>query len=79
MGFSFVLMNALQGAGDTVPTMIISIVTTWLITIPLAYFLPKFTDWGAYSIRWAMSLSMVVAAIANPIYFRTGKWKLKKV
>jgi len=29
MGFMFVLMACLQSAGDTMPTMIISIVTTW--------------------------------------------------
>ena len=40
MGFQFVLMNCLQGAGDTIPTMVIGIFTTWVITIPLAYFLP---------------------------------------
>lgn len=79
IGFMFVLMNCLQGAGDTVPMMIISIITTWLITIPLAYFLPKYTNWGVYSIRWAMTASMVAGGVANLIYFRTGKWKTRKV
>jgi putative MATE family efflux protein len=79
IGFNFVLMQALQGAGDTVPTMIISIVTTWLITMPLAYFLPKVTDWGFIGICWAMALSVVAGAVANVIYFRTGKWKIRRV
>lgn len=79
MPFMFVLMNILQSAGDTVPTMIISIVTTWLITIPLAYFLPKYTTWGIYSIRWAMVASAVVGGLANTIYFRMGKWKTRRV
>ncbi|MDD5288643.1 MAG: MATE family efflux transporter [Dehalococcoidales bacterium] len=79
VGFMFVLMNCLQGAGDTVPMMIISIITTWLITIPLAYYLPKYTDWGVYGIRWAMTASMLVAGVANIIYFRTGKWKTRRV
>lgn len=79
MGFQFVLMNCLQGAGDTVPTMIISIITTWLITIPGAYLLPKYTDWGAVGIRWAMTASVIVGAAANIVYFRTGKWKTRRV
>jgi Na+-driven multidrug efflux pump len=79
MGFMFVLMNTLQGAGDTVPTMVISIVTMWGVTLPLAYFLPRVTDWGVYGIRWAMTASTVVGAIANIIYFRTGKWKTRRV
>ncbi len=79
VGFMMVLMNATQGAGDTVPMMIISIVTTWVITIPLAYFLPKWTDWGVYGIRWAMTGSMIIGGLANTIYFRTGKWKTRRV
>jgi putative MATE family efflux protein len=79
MGFMFVLMNSLQGAGDTLPTMVISIITTWAITIPLAYFLPKYTSWGATGIRWAMTTSMVTGALANIIYFRTGRWKTRRV
>lgn len=79
MGFQSVLMNCLQGAGDTIPTMIISIITTWLITIPLAYFLPKYTEWGVISIRWAISASAVMGALANIIYFRMGRWKTRRV
>jgi putative MATE family efflux protein len=79
IGFQFVLMNSLQGAGDTMPTMIISIITTWVITIPLAYFLPRYTSFGVISIRWAMTASTVVGALANVMYFRTGKWKTRRV
>jgi putative MATE family efflux protein len=79
MGFFFVLMNALQSAGDTITTMIISLISIWGITMPLAYFLPKYTNWGVYGIRWAMSASMIVGALGNLIYFRTGRWKYRKV
>ena len=79
MGFTFVMMNSLQGAGDTVPTMVINVTTTWLITIPFAYFLPKYTNWGAISIRWAITASSMISAAANVIYFRTGKWKTRRV
>ncbi|OGN88453.1 MAG: hypothetical protein A2Z74_07625 [Chloroflexi bacterium RBG_13_46_9] len=79
VGFMMVLMNAIQGAGDTVPMMVISIVTTWLITIPFAFFLPRWTDWGVYGVRWAMTASMLIGAVANIIYFRTGRWKTKSV
>jgi putative MATE family efflux protein len=79
MGFMFVMMNSLQGAGDTMPTMIISVVTNWVLTIPLAYFLPKYTDWGVTGIRWVMSASVIFGALANIIYFRTGRWKTRRI
>jgi putative MATE family efflux protein len=79
MGFMFVLMNSLQSAGDTVPPMVINIITTWLVTMPLAYFLPRYTSWGVLGIRWAMSASIIVGAVGNIIYFRTGRWKTRGV
>jgi len=79
MGFGFVLMSCLQSAGDTIPVMIISIATTWLVTILPAYLLPKYTSLGVVGVRWAMSGTMVVTAIANVIYFRTGRWKTRRV
>jgi putative MATE family efflux protein len=79
MGFMYVLMSCIQGAGDTLPMMIISIVTTWLITVPLAYYLPKYTSFGVAGIRWAITASGLTCAAINLIYFRSGRWKTKKV
>jgi Na+-driven multidrug efflux pump len=79
LGIGSVLMSSLQGAGDTIPTMIISITTVWLITIPLAYYFHLQEGWGIYGIRWAMTASTVASALANFIYFRTGKWKTRMV
>jgi putative MATE family efflux protein len=79
LGFGSVLMSSIQGAGDTVPTMVISIVTVWVITMPLAYYFHLQAGWGIYGIRWAMTASTVAGAVANLIYFRTGKWKTRRV
>ncbi len=79
MGFMASLMNALSGAGDTVPPMVISLIMSWGITIPLAHFLPQATDLGVYGIRWAMVAGMASGAVAFLMYFRTGRWKRKSV
>lgn len=78
MPFMFVLMNVLQSAGDTIPPMIISIITTWAVTIPLAWLLPH-AGMGVFGIRWAMVISAAAGAIAFIIYFRTGQWKTRRV
>ena len=79
IGFMVVLMSALQGAGDTMPGMLINMVIMWLVSLPLAYFLPKVTDIGVYGVRWAMVAGMAVGTAAFIIYFRTGRWKRKRV
>jgi Na+-driven multidrug efflux pump len=61
------------------PTMIVTVVSVWVVVLPMAYFLPKITGLGVYGIRWAMVSEMVVQAIIFIIYFRTGRWKRKKV
>ncbi len=79
MGFMFVLMNCLQSAGDTVYPMIISIVTTWIITVLPCYLLSEFTSTSIIGIRWVLSANVFAGGLANIIYFRTGKWKTKRV
>ncbi|HEY91209.1 MAG TPA: MATE family efflux transporter [Dehalococcoidia bacterium] len=74
-----VFMSALSGAGDTLPPMIISTITIWVIQLPMAYFLPIYTDIGVYGVRWAIVAGMVVGAIGYTAYFRTGRWKRRHV
>lgn len=78
-GFIICLQNSISGSGDTMPPMVISILTTWTILLPAAFLLPRFTDLGVYGIRWAIVLSLTFGAIAYIIYFRLGRWKNKKV
>jgi putative MATE family efflux protein len=78
-GFSSALQQSIAGAGDTLPPMVVAVVTTWVIQIPLAYILPRVTDLGANGVRWAMVIPIVIGAIVYSIYFRSGRWKRKKV
>jgi Na+-driven multidrug efflux pump len=79
MGFTSTLMSVLSGAGDTVPPMIFSLITAWGVQLPLAFFLPKVGDLGVFGVRWAMSAGFMVGAVLFLVYFRTGRWKRKKV
>ena len=78
-GLLFVFMQSLMGAGDTLPPMIVGVAIFWAIVMPLAYFLPGVTGLGVYGIRWAMVAEMVAGSAILTIYFRSGRWKRKKV
>ncbi|MGD9118771.1 MAG: MATE family efflux transporter, partial [Dehalococcoidia bacterium] len=58
-----VLQYCITGAGDTVPTMVASVVMIWVIQLPLAFLLPKINDLGVYGIRWALVAGTLAGAV----------------
>ncbi len=79
MGSANVLQNCLNGVGDTVSTMIVVLVSTFVIQIPLAFVLSKHTGLGVYGTRWAIAIGTVAMAAIYAVYFRMGYWKRRKV
>ena len=79
MGFPTVLQHSISGAGDTVPPMLFTLLTIWLVQIPLAFLLPQVSNLGVYGVRWAIAAGMIVGAAAYVVYFQLGRWKRKKV
>ncbi|MGD9994060.1 MAG: MATE family efflux transporter [Salinivirgaceae bacterium] len=73
----FVMYGALRGAGATLIPMFISVLSLWLIRVPLAAVLSKTYNetgiWWAVPIAWAFGLSGAF------IYYLSGKWKGKSV
>jgi Na+-driven multidrug efflux pump len=79
MGMSTVLQQSIQGAGDTVPPMFVSIASIWVIQIPVAYILSNHTSLGVYGARWAIVAGTLLGLICYLVYFRMGRWKHKRV
>jgi putative MATE family efflux protein len=79
MGAVVSFQQCISGVGDTLPPMLLSLILSWGIQIPLAYFLPRITDLGVYGVRWGIVAGVVVGAIAYTLYFRMGRWKYKVV
>jgi Na+-driven multidrug efflux pump len=74
-----VLTSCLNQVGDTTIPLIASLATMWGIQLPLAYFLPKIFNNGVFGVMWAMVIALSVRAVAYLIYFKTGKWKTRRV
>ena len=79
MYFAYVLQNCISGAGDTMPPMLITLLMIWVVQLPLAFLLPRFTDMGMYGVRWAIVAGFIAGSIVYTIYFWQGRWKRKKV
>lgn len=78
-GLTIVISLCVEGVGDTVITMIVTLLTMWVIQIPLAWFLPKYTSLGVNGVQWAISLALVARALTFAFYFKTGRWTRKVI
>jgi len=79
IGLAIVLSQCLNGVGDTLPVMLVNLVTMWGMVVPLAYFLPQAGNLGVYGVRWAMVAGVVCRSIFYTVYFLSGRWKRKKI
>jgi Na+-driven multidrug efflux pump len=78
-GLTIVISLCVEGVGDTMITMIVTLLTMWVIQIPLAWFLPKYTSLGVNGIQWAIALALVARALMFAAYFKTGRWTRKVI
>lgn len=68
-----------QGAGDTFPPMLSSMVANVVLKLPFAYVLASTFGLGTIGVWIAISLSVLIEAAIIVYYFKTGKWKVKKI
>ena len=79
LGVQQILNGVFNGAGFTKASMMISMLSLWVIRFPLAYVLAYKTPLGYEGIWWAFPASNLVAAIVAFVYFKMGYWKVRLI
>ena len=78
-GLGMVLINSLNGAGDTTTPTLINLISFWIIEIPLAYFLAIVLGYHEKGVFVSIIIAEVVLTILGYYFVKKGKWKLKQV
>lgn len=77
LGVQQVLNGVFNGAGFTKASMLISMLSLWVIRFPLAFLLAYKTSLGFEGIWWSFPISNLVAAVVAFSYFKMGYWKIR--
>ncbi|WP_339721213.1 MATE family efflux transporter [uncultured Paraglaciecola sp.] len=73
------LVQAFNGAGDTMTPTVINFVCYWLLQIPMAYWLAISLKIGPAGVFAAIPLASLFIAFLAFIVFRKGRWKTKQI
>jgi putative MATE family efflux protein len=73
----FVTYGVLRGAGATLIPMFISVLSLWIIRIPLAAVLSE--SYGEKGIWWSIPIAWAIGLTGSIIYYLSGKWKGKVI
>ncbi|GAB3163639.1 MATE family efflux transporter [Telluribacter humicola] len=77
--FGMVIIQALNGAGDTRTPTLLNLVCFWLVEIPLAYILAIGLEMGPLGVFMSVPIAESLLALLGIWVFRRGKWKLVQV
>jgi len=71
--------GSLRGAGDTVPALIYTLVSQWLIRLPAAYLLAFTLGYDVYGIWAALVIFSALQGVLTVRKYATGEWKLREI
>src|SRR6516164_3678840 len=81
LGYAYfmVMMQAFNGAGDTITPTIVNFFGFWLFEIPLAYALAIPLHMRSNGVFFSIAIAESSMAAVSAILFKQGKWKKKRI
>jgi len=77
--YGMVMLQAFNGAGDTVTPTYVHFFGFWILEIPLAYFLAITARLGANGVYISIVIAEGAIAAAGILLFRRGRWKGQQI
>src|SRR5437588_10149781 len=77
--YGMVMLQAFNGAGDTVTPTIVNLFGFWFLEIPLAYWLAIKAGLHSNGVFFSIVIAAAAIAVAGILLFRRGRWKLQQI
>ncbi len=78
-GAQFALVGIFRASGNMMASMMLTVLSTWVLQFPIAYVLSKHTALGMDGIYWSMPSSAILTFAVTLVVFLRGGWKRKKL
>ena len=78
-GIGIILGRSLDGAGNTVPSATVNLITLWGIQLPLAFGLSRWLGFGLAGIWLGRAVANAANGFLIAVWFRRGRWKERQV
>src|ERR1700691_560643 len=81
LGYAYfmVMMQAFNGAGDTITPTIVNFFGFWLFEIPLAYWLSIPLHMRSNGVFFSIAAAESAMAVVSAVLFKQGRWKKQKI
>jgi putative MATE family efflux protein len=79
LGAQFSMTGVLRASGNMVMTMMLTLVSQWVLQFPLAYVLSMHTPLRQVGIWWAFPISNVLIAGITAAVYAKGDWKRRRL
>jgi len=77
--YGMIMLQAFNGAGDTVTPTWVNLFGFWFLEIPLAYWLAVPMNLRSKGVYFSIVIAECSIALAGILLFRRGKWKKQKI
>lgn len=79
LGVQLAVTGVLKGSGNMIISMVMALVSQFVLQFPLAYLLSNHVGMGVQGIWWAFPISNVIMALIALGVFIKGDWKKKRI
>src|SRR6266567_768669 len=77
--YAMVMLQAFNGAGDTMTPTVVNFFCFWLLEIPLAYFLAITARMHSNGVFFSIVVAQASIAAVSIILFKRGRWKRQQI